>query len=82
MPATNPMILPPLRGEPAYDRFLTRLEREARERGHTTRGRTALVELALNLLGLQWGITPPRRCAPKGTNRHGEPGPKPGNGKS
>jgi hypothetical protein len=62
-----------LRCESAYLRYLDRLEREARKRGHTTKGRSAAVELACNLLGLQWGLKAPRRVRPMGANQHGEP---------
>lgn len=75
MPTDNPILIPPLRGEPAYDRYLDRLEREARKRGHTVTSRTALLELSLNLLGFGWGLKPPRRIGPVGTNRYGEPKP-------
>jgi hypothetical protein len=62
-----------LRCDPAYVDFLGELEREARERGHAARGRSAVAELACNLLGLQWGIKAPRRVRPMGANQHGEP---------
>ena len=73
MPSNLPVVVPPIRGDDAYARFLDRMEREAKKRGHTGEGRTALVDLALATLGLQWGIKAPRRAAPRGTNRHGEP---------
>jgi hypothetical protein len=78
MASKLPIVVPPMRGEPAYERYLERLEAEARKRGLTIRGRTALVEYALTMLGLEWGHRSPRRTAPLGTNRFGEPRAKPG----
>ena len=72
MPTAKPALVPPLRGEPAYAAYLDELEAEAARRGHPP-GRTALAELARARLGKAWGLKAPRRIAPKGTNRYGEP---------
>ena len=73
MPTNKPILIPPIRGEPPYDAFLDQLAIIAAERGYVVRGRTALVELALARLGTAWGFRAPRRSAPLGTNRYGEP---------
>ena len=72
MPTNKPALIPPIRGEPSYAAYLDQLETEAAKRGHPP-GRTALVALALARLGKAWGLKAPRRIAPIGTNRHGEP---------
>ena len=72
MPTAKPALVPPLRGEPPYAEYLDKLEAEAARRGYPS-GRSALAELALARLGTDWGFRPPRRIAPQGTNRYGEP---------
>ena len=71
MPSQHPVLVA-LRGGEAYGRYLDRLLKEARKRGHTTASRTELADLALSTLGAQWGIVAPRRVAPVGSNQHGE----------
>lgn len=69
MAHTKPILLPPIRGEEPYDRWLDALAARA-----GAPGRTQLVEAALAHLAASLGLPPPpRRMRPRGTNRFGEP---------
>ena len=67
--AQKPPLLS-LPGSEAYGLYLDSLIEEARKRGHTVKGRTGIAELALNALGREWGLEPPRRSKPLGWNQH------------
>lgn len=72
-PAPNKTVVPQLRGTPQYDRYLDRLQAEARRRGVRAESRSKLLEIALAALGAQWGLVAPERANPNGTNQHGRP---------
>lgn len=67
------IVIPPMRGAPQYDRYLDRLQAEARKRGVAVESRSKLIEIALAALGAQWGLLAPQRVNAHGTNRYGPP---------
>lgn len=75
-PNPRPVVVPPIRGDEAYGRFLDRVLKAEQKAGSTVRTRTELVEIAVNALALgRHGLKAPPRAKPLGSNQHGEPKP-------
>ncbi len=68
MARTPPLVT--LLGSEAYGGYLDQLVEEARSRGLGIETRAGMVELALNRIGVEWGLTPPQRARPIGANQH------------
>ena len=68
MARTPPLVTLP--GEEDYGKYLDHLIEEAQKRGHAVTTRTGIVELCLNMVGSEWGLKPPRRAKPFGSNQH------------